>query len=477
MKSKTISSIIWSSIERFSSLGIQFIFSLIIARQLSPSDYGMIAMLSIFMALAQTLIDSGFSNALIQKQNSNHTDFSTAFFFNIIVGIILYFIFIAIAPLIASFYNTPALIEVIYIVSFNFIINSLAVVQRAILTIRLDFKRQAWISLISVLISGLIASYLAYHGKGVWAIVFQGLISNFVSMILLWITTKWYPQWSFSIKSFKELFGFGSKILTSGLLNTLYTNLYSIIIGKFYAPTDLGYFNRSSTFTLYPAGTITIILSRVLYPIECKLQDNKKELQNKFFLFARSTCFFVFPLMIILCITAEPLVRLVLTEKWIKIVPYMQILCFAYMWDPIMRMNYDIVNAMHRSDYTLKAEIIKKIGGGIILFATLHYGVIIMCIGLIVNTFVDIIVVTNYTKKILPQISFFNEMKQLLPILMQSIIVGGITYILFHKIETDIINIIISSISVIVMYVLLSLVLKNKELTLLIMKLKNKSNL
>lgn len=477
MKSKTISSIIWSSIERFSSLGIQFIFSLIIARQLSPSDYGLIAMLSIFMALAQAFIDSGFSNALIQKQNRTNIDFSTVFFFNIIIGLVLYFIFIATAPLIALFYNAPLLIKIIYIVSLNFIINSLAVVQRAILTIRLDFKKQAWISLVSVLISGLIAAYLAYHGKGVWALVYQGLANNFINMILLWVTTKWYPEWCFSLKSFKELFGFGSKILTSGLLNTLYSNLYSIIIGKFYAPTDLGYFNRSSTFALYPAGTITIILSRVLYPIECKLQNNTKELQNKFFLFARSTCFFVFPLMILICITSEPLVRLVLTEKWIKIVPYMQILCFAYMWDPIMRMNYDIINAMHRSDYTLKAEIIKKIGGGIILFATLHYGIIIMCIGLIANAFLDIIIVTNYTKKVLPQISFINEMKQLLPILMQSIIAGGITYILFHKIETDIINIIICSISVIVLYFLVSLVTKNKELTLLLVRLKNKSNL
>lgn len=477
MKSKTISSIIWSSIERFSNLGVQFIFSLIIARQLSPSDYGLIAMLSIFMALAQAFIDSGFSNALIQKQNRTNTDFSTAFFFNIIIGFVLCFIFIATAPLIASFYNTPSLIKIIYIVSLNFIINSLAVVQRAILTIRLDFKKQAWISLGSVSISGLIAAYMAYHGKGVWALVYQGLTNSFISMILLWITTKWYPQWCFSIKSFKELFSFGSKILASGLLNTLYSNLYSIIIGKFYATTNLGYFNRSSTFALYPAGTITMILSRVLYPIECQLQNNKKELQDKFFLFARSTCFFVFPLMIVICIIAEPLVRLVLTEKWIKIVPYMQILCFAYMWDPIMRMNYDIINAMHRSDYTLKAEIIKKIGGGIILFVTLQYGIIIMCIGLIVNSFLDIIIVTNYTKKILPQISFFNEMKQLFPILIQSIIVGGITYILFHNIETDIINIIISSTFLIVTYVLLSLVTKNKELTLLLAKLKNRSNL
>ena len=238
LKQQTFTSVIWSAIERFSVQGVQFILSLIIARQLMPSDYGLIAMLSIFMAIAQCFVDSGFSSALIQKQNRTNIDFSTVFYFNIVIGICMYLVFIICAPLISKFYEQPILIEIITWLGLNFIINSFATVQSAILTINLNFRRQAFISLTAVIISGLIAIYLAINGYGVWTLVIQNLLAASINVVLLWITSKWRPQVLFSTQAFKELFSFGSKLLMGGLLHTIYSNLYTLTIGKiFFDPT------------------------------------------------------------------------------------------------------------------------------------------------------------------------------------------------------------------------------------------------
>lgn len=425
LKQSTIKGIFWSGMERFSSQGIQFILSLIIARQLMPSDYGLVAMLGIFMALAQTFIDSGFSSALIQKQNRTETDFSTVFYFNIVIAIVIYALFWLIAPLIADFYNQDLLKEITVWVALNFVISAFATVQRAKLTIELDFRKQTIISLIAVIISGGVSVWMAYNGYGVWTLVVQGLLNNIVNTLLLWIFTKWTPQIIFSIASFKELFGFGSKLLLGGVLNTLYTNMYSLVIGKAYSPTDLGYFNRASTITQYPSINITNILTRVTYPVECKIQDDNTKLQDTFFLFIKATSSVVFPLMIGLAAIAEPLVRLILTEKWLPAVPYIRLMCLAYMLDPIMRMSYDLLNVKHRSDLSLKSEVIKKTIAFAILFSTMPFGLTVVCVGLIVYSFCDLFIITRYTTKLLPNITFFNIIKQIYPILCISLLMGS----------------------------------------------------
>lgn len=436
LKKSTIKGVFWSSVERFSVQGIQFVLSLLIARQLMPSDYGLIAMLSIFMALAQSFVDSGFSSALIQKQGRTDTDYSTVFYFNIGVGIAIYGLFWILSPLIASFYKQEALEDIAVWVALNFVISAFATVQRAKLTIELDFRRQAVISLVSVIISGGIAVWMAYHGYGVWTLVVQGLLNNGISTILLWISAKWLPKAVFSMKSFKELFGFGSKLLAGGLLHTLYTNMYSLVIGKAYSSSDLGYFNRAFTITQYPSSNITNILTRVTYPVECRMQDDNGKLQEKFFLFIRLTAFVVFPMMTGLAAIADPLIRLILTDKWAGCIPYMQIICFAYMWDPVMRMSWDLLNAKHRSDYSLKSEIIKKIVAFAILFATIPFGLDIICLGLILYSLADIFIVTRYTRKILPDVTFRNEMKVLLPVFLQSIAMGTTVYVIIQFINS-----------------------------------------
>lgn len=465
--------LIWSGIERFSTQGVNFVFTFIIARQLQPSDYGLIAMLGIFMALAQTFIDSGFFNALVQKQDRTKEDYSTVFYFNIVVAILIYLLLVSVSDEIASFYNQPLLVDLIIWVSFNFVISSFSTVQRAILTIGLDFKRQAWISLSSVFISGVIAVFMAYKECGVYTLVFQGLIKNFINVLLLWFSSSWRPSLIFSIQSFKKLFGFSSKILLGGFIANIYTNSYTLLIGKFFPASDLGLYNRAETISKFPACNFTNILVRVFYPIECELQNEMEILQDKFYYFLRMTSFLVFPIMLGICALAEPIVRLTLTDKWIDTVPFIRIMCVAYMWDPIMRMTVDLLNVKHRSDLTLRSEMVKKIIAFLILFLSLSGGLIVVCFGLILYSIFDLIIVTYFTKTILPLVSFKQEMLVLLPYLLRSAFMGVCVYSLKWFIFDDLFLLLLGVLVGFIVYISISLLTHVPESKLLIKKIIN----
>lgn len=471
---KTLNGVIWSGIERFSVQGIQFILSFVIARRLMPSDYGLVAMLSIFMAIAQTFIDSGFSNALIQKQNRTNKDYSTVFYFNIIVAVILYGLLVGCASPIATFYHEPLLKNIIVWVGLNLIINSFATVQRAKLTIELNFKIQAYISLIAVILSGSAAVYMAYNDYGVWTLVYQSLLTNLINTILLWIFAHWSPLLVFSKTSFMELFSFGSKLLGGGILHTLYTNLYTLIIGKVFSSTDLGFYNRAFSLTQYPSSNITGIIVRVTYPVECEMQHDNQKLQETYFSYIRYVAFIVFPLMIGLAAISEPLIKIVLTEKWIGAVPYIQIMCFAYMWDPMMHMTWDLLNVKHRSDFSLKSEIIKKIVAFSILFITIPFGIKIMCVGLIGYAIADLIIVTQFVKKLLPLVTFFNLVRQLTPYFTLSVIMGVCVYLYITFIQNVWLQFVGSIILGCIIYLIGAYLIKLKELTTILQKIKKK---
>lgn len=469
---KTFNSIIWSSIERFSVQGVQFILSFVIARKLLPSDYGLIAMLGIFMAVAQAFIDSGFSNALIQKQNRSNKDYSTVFYFNIVIAVILYGVMVGCAPYIAAFYKEPLLRNIILWVGLNFVINSFTTVQRAKLTIELNFKIQAYISLSAVILSGSAAVYMAYNSFGVWTLVYQSLLNSLINMLLLWIFARWHPLFVFSKSSFKELFSFGSKLLGGAILHTLYTNLYTLIIGKVFSSTDLGFYNRAFTLTQYPSTNITGIMTRVTYPIECQIQHDDEKLQEKYFTFIRQTAFIVFPLMIGLAAISEPLIKIVLTEKWMGSVPYIQIMCFAYMWDPIMRMTWDLLNVKHRSDYSLRSEIIKKLTAFSILFITIPFGIKVMCIGLIGYSIADLIIITQFVKRLLPKVTFGSIARQLMPSFLLAVIMGICTYLYIIFIPNTWLQLVGGICLGGILYLMGAHFINLKELTLILQKIK-----
>ena len=463
IRKKAIRGVVWSAVEKFSRQGLMTLFTILIARQLSPSDYGLVAMLSIFLIIAQVFVDSGFVEALIQKQDRTETDFSTTFWFNIGVALLVYIALLLFSPLIAGFYDEPLLGELLPWMALVFVINAFRTVQQAKLNIAMDFRRQAWISIIAISVSGGAGLWMAYNGFGVWTLVWQPLLQNFLNVLLLWISAGWMPSLVFSGRSFKNLFGFGSKLLMSRTLNAVYTQGSFLLVGKFFSPSAAGLYSQSTQMTSFIPAAISDVVARVAYPIECELQDNDKELQRRFFQMLRMTCFILFPLMMGIAALAEPAVRLLLTEKWLDAVPLMRILCFAYVWWPASNMSWQLLNAKHRSDYGLKSEIIKRIVGIVILLFPFFGGIQMVCVGIMIYSIVDIYVLTLFTKRILDKVTFVEEMKVLLPILVNAMVMGGCVYLLDCVFCSDVASIAIGVATGIMVYSVITLLTDSKE--------------
>ncbi len=463
-------SVFWSAVERFSVQGGQIVIEVILARLLLPSDYGLIAILGVFLAIAQTFIDAGFSNALIQKKKRTNVDYSTILYFNLFIGIIAYVILFFSAPYIAVFYHEPQLTIVAKVIGLNLIISALSIVQRTKLMIALDFKKQAFISFTSILISGVFSIYLAYSGFGVWALVMQVLINNTCISLFLWISAKWKPIFVFSKSSFKSMFSYGMRLLLASLLQTVYLNLYTLVIGKRFSPQILGYYNRSYVLSQVPSYKLTEIMTNAMFPIQCKIQNDDEKLSSSFIRYLRMACFIIFPLTLLLCVLAEPVVELVLTVKWLPMVPLLQLLCLAYMWTPVMALNHNLLKVKGRMDYFLHAEIIKKIVAVVILLITLPFGIKMLCAGLIVYSFADIFIITRYSGKVI-NITLWRQIKEILSIFLLAVSMGGIVYIvqlLFHLV---ILKILVGSIVGLFYYLWFAYMLKMDEFKVLLAKI------
>lgn len=473
LKSKTVKGVVWSSIERFSTQGVQFLIMIIMARLLTPKDYGLIGMLAIFLAVAQSLIDSGFSQALIRKQNRTDVDNSTVFYFNIIVSCSLYLILFISAPFVADFYNQPELTSVMRVVCLGVILNSLAVVQRALLTVRIDFKTQAKASLSAAVISGCIGIVLAYSGFGVWSLVVQQLFNLSVNTLLLWIFSQWRPMAVFSWKSFHELFAFGSKMLASGLLDTLYRNIYPIVIGKLFSASSLGHYTRAQQFSEFPSSNITGIIQRVTYPVLCGIQDDMERLTNVYRKFLKLSAFVIFPFMMGLSAVAKPFINISLGSQWEFCGQLLQVICFAMMWYPIHSINLNLLQVKGRSDLFLRLEIIKKILGITVLCITAPFGLIVMCYGQIFNSIVALAINTYYTGKLI-NVGFIRQMKDLFPTILLSLTMFGTILLVNGFIESNMYRLIIGIMVGIVVYVSGSYIFKFKELQTLFSLIRRK---
>ena len=473
LKQATTKGLFWSSVERFSNQGVQFVFSIILARLLSPSDYGIIAMVTIFFAVAQSFVDSGFSNALVRKTDRVEEDLSTCFYFNIGVGIIAYIVLFLIAPLVANFYCQPILSPIIRITGLGVILNSLCVVQQALFTIKIDFKSQAKITLSATVISGIVGILLAYQGYGIWALVWQGVASSIVRMGLLWLMSKWRPRTGFSKSSFNYLFGYGSKLLASGLLDTIYNNIYPIVIGKFYNPAQLGNYSRALGWAQLPSANITSILQRVTFPVLSAIQDDTLRLQNSYRRLLKLSAFIVFPLMMGLAAIASPLIRVILTAKWDGCVLYLQILCFALMLYPIHAINLNLLQVKGRSDLFLRLEIIKKIIGVVILIITIPLGITAMCLGMVFSSIICLIVNTYYTSRFI-DVGLLTQLKDLRIILINSLVMGGGIYILTSFIDVEGLKLVMGIVIGFLLYFIGSFYFSKAELQEVISLIKKK---
>lgn len=429
IKEQTLSGVKWNAIGHFTSQGVHFVLGLLIARILLPADYGVIGMLAIFMSISHAFVDSGFSNALIRKIDRTETDCSTVFYFNIVVGVVCYGILYFVAPLISHFYQMPILTDILRVLALTIVINSVGIVPRALRTITVDFKTLAKASAVSSVVSGVIGLCLAYAGYGVWSLVWPSLLGVLFEVVIIWILADWQPKLVFSKQSFQDLFSYGSKILISGLLHKLYINLSGLLIGKFYTPADLGLYSRGHHIATMPSMNITSILRNVTYPILAKLQNDDKRLIEVYRKYISITSLVIFFLMLLIAAISKPLIILLLTDKWLGAVPYLQVFCIALMFDHICQLNGCLLMVKGRSDLFLRLEIIKKVIVFPVLLLAISYGPMAICWVTFVHMQVDMICVTYYSDKLFSY-GYFRQLHDVGKYLLLSIIVCTPTYIL-----------------------------------------------
>lgn len=473
--SNILSSLFWKLMERGGTQGIQFIVQIILARFLSPEEYGIIAIVMVFILLANVFVESGFNTALIQKKDADEVDFSSVLYLSLGVATILYVVIFFTAPFIASFYDQPILIQVLRVLSITIFIGAFNSIQNAYVARNMLFKKLFTSSLGSVTISGVVGIIAAYSGLGVWALVLQQLISQLAVAVILWFTVKWRPHLIFSTTRVKSLFSYGSKLLAAGLLDTLYSNLRTLIIGRMYTPSMLGYYNRGQQFPQLIVSNINGSIQSVMLPALSAHQDDRKRVKEMMRRAVVSSSFLIFPMMVSMAVVAEPLVKIVLTEKWLPAVPFLQIACFTFALWPIHTANLQAINAMGRSDIFLRLEIIKKIMGLIVLGVSLPFGVYAIALGGIfsglIGTFIN-----AYPNKELLNYSYKEQWLDIMPSLLISLIMGGIVYLFnFSNILAWQI-LILQIVSGGIIYILLAKIFKIESFTYLVGTMKQLIN-
>ncbi|WP_270593610.1 MULTISPECIES: lipopolysaccharide biosynthesis protein [Butyricimonas] len=472
LKNKALRGVLWSAVDkcivRIMALGI----SVILARILSPEDYGLIGMIMVFITLSNLLVDSGFSQALVQKHTPSEEDYSTAFYFNIGIGIICYFILFVLSPIVALFFQTPLLETLLKILSLVLIANSLTVVQRAKLLIEIDFKRISIINIVSTILSGILAIYAAYSDFGVWALVIQIVLRQFIVMVLYWIFGRWWPKCIFSKSSFLSLFRFGSKLLIAGTVATIVTNVYNMVIGKMYRAKELGFYTKAYELSEVAAGTINEIINSVTFPLLSAVKEDKARLVSIYSKMLSMTAFIVLPAMTLLTLLAKPFVIVVLTEKWLPAVPLIQWLCFARMLTPISALNMNVLNAIGRSDLFMKVDFTKLPLVIFIMVLTLPISVEAVVIGNFIATFICYFINAYLPGKLLG-FGIRQQTRIFKKILLSTCLMVVTTLCVMNNFDTSLYQLLIGVIVGILSYILYAYILGVNEIYEVKIILKN----
>lgn len=417
IKEKTKKGLYWKFAEQFSNYGVQFVIGIFMARMLSPEDYGITALPAVFMAVAGIFAGGGFYAAMVRKSDLNDSDLSTAFYYSTGVGVLMYIALFSASPWIAEFYNAPILKPLMRVTALGFLYGPLGTPQCIILTRKMDFATPMKIGVVSRILTGSIGIALAYTGYGVWALVLSTMVGDIFALLCRCYVVRWYPKAKWSKESFKYLWGFGNKLMTSSLLDTLYGNITPVFIGKFYSPAELGVYNRAQGYAAMPSQNITATLASVTFPALSNMQGDDERLTRAYRKMLRVSAFIVFPLMMGLVALARPLIIVMITAKWEACIIYLQIICFAMMWYPIHALNLNLLQVKGRSDLFLRLEIIKKVWGLSVMLITLPLGVIYFCCAGIVSSLFSLFVNTYYTGKLI-NIGFLKQMNDLLPTLL-----------------------------------------------------------
>ncbi len=427
LKSKTIKGTSWSFIDSIAGQGIAFLVGLVLARLLTPDDYGLIGIILIFVAVFNSIVDSGFSSALVRKNDATDRDYNTVFISNMAVSIVLCLALFFTAPYIATFFERPQLDALLKVMSGIVVINAFGVIQRTLFVKRVDFKTQTKISLISSITSGIVGISMAFTGFGVWSLVGQQISRQALNTIFLWFYSKWRPRLKFSTDSFRELFGFGWKLLVSALINTVWKEIYQVVIGKCYSPAALGQYTRSHQFCGICSSNLTTIIQRVSYPVLSSIQDDKERLKAGYKRIIKISMLLSFVLTLGMAGAAEPMIRVLVGDQWLPAVPFLQIICFQMMLYPLHSLNLNMLQIQGRSDLFLRLEIIKKtiaIGPLLLgIFIDIYY----MLIGSVFTGFFAYYLNAYYTGPAL-NYSIKEQVKDILPSFGVAITMAAIVY-------------------------------------------------
>jgi O-antigen/teichoic acid export membrane protein len=464
LKATAIKGIIWSAADKFAVQLAQFAVSIVLARILMPEDFGLIGILAIFISLSQAFIESGLGVGLIQRQNRKEIDFSTMFVFNLAVSCFFYLILFFAAPFISSFFRQPMLTDLTRILGLNLFINALAIVQRTKLTIAIDFKSIAKSNVIGVVIGGLCGVIAAINEYGVWSLVIQTLVGSLASSASLWFFSNWSPSIAFSKKSFKSLFGFGSKLLIASLYAQILNNIYNIFLGRFYPTVSLGYYTRAKNFADISAGTIVSVLQQATFPILTEVQNDKEKLISIYRRMIRMSAFITIPLMTFIALLAKPIVILLLTDKWIALIPLLQWMVFARIFYPMSALNLNLLNAIGRSDLYLKVDLSKLPLTVLAIVITIPLGVKAMIIGHVITSALSFIINAYLPGKSLGY-GPISQLKDMLPFFVATIGMVIPIVVISYFIDNLFLQLFVGALLGLVTYLFICWLLKSEELT------------
>lgn len=462
MNENILKGFIWRFAERCGAQLVSFLVSVLLARILVPKDYGTIALVTIFTAILQVFVDSGLSTALVQKKDADDLDFSSVFYFNFAVCLILYAGMYIAAPYIAAFYNDPSLTSVIRVISLTIIVSGVKGIQQAYVSRNMLFKRFFFSTIGGTIFSAFLGISLAYAGFGVWALVAQQLSNTAIDTIILWLTVRWRPKRIFSWYRLKNLLSFGWKLLVSSLLDTCYNNLRNLIIGKMYSASDLAFYNQGDKFPKVIVTNINTSIDSVLLPTMSNSQDNKERVKQMTRRAIKTSTYVMAPLMLGLAFCAEPIVKIVLTDKWLPCVPFLRIFCITYMFWPVHTANLNAINAMGRSDWFLKLEIIKKIVGMAILLSTMWFGVMAMAYSMLLSSLLSQII-NSWPNRNLLGYGYMEQVRDFAPGILLSAGMGICIYFIGLLQLPTIATLLIQFIAGAAIYIVISAVLKLEE--------------
>jgi len=454
LKDKTVKGVGWSAVDNVAQYAVSFVVGIILARILSPDDYGLLGLIGIFTAICTTLIKGGFNTALIRKKECTDDDYNTAFIINLCLSVVLYAAIFFCAPLIADFFGREELVLLTRVSSISLIIGAFALVQTVRLIKRIDFKTQTKISITSAIVSGIVGISMAFAGCGVWALVVQHITSQLLSTILLIISNKWFPSLKFCKSSFNELFGFGWKMMVSSLLDTAWKELYQLIVGKFYSPATLGQYTRAKGYSQIFSTNLTAVIQRVTYPVLSEVQDEKERMLSAYRRIIKLTMFITFACMFALGAVSEPLIYCMIGEKWHEASTYLPFICFIGAFYPLHALNLNMLQVQGRSDLFLGLEIIKKIIGLAPLFIGAFVGIFPMLYTSIVTSAISYFLNSYFPGKLLGYTSWM-QLRDIAPAFVMSMTMAVLVYLLkFLPISNWIILPIQIAVGIVVFYVL-----------------------